>query len=222
MTVSISPAEALLMFVSLLSMFSPPAVIGPLASIIGYAPRDVQRRIAWRVARNYALVVIATLWLGRYLLTLLGIAPAALTATGGAALLFQGWPLMTRAIKAEQPGERAPGQAGAENWDELASVPLLFPLTIGGGTVAVVVAASSRFPSVGDHVALTLVALAMIPVVAVTFLAAGPVAGRLRPSAMEALARVSGIVLVALAMQLLVEGLTSLVASTPLGAAIMR
>ena len=59
------------------------------------------------------------------------------------------------------------------------------------------------------------------PVVALTFLAAGPVSGQLSTGAQDVLARFSGIVLVALATQLLVEGLTGLVAATPLGVAIL-
>jgi multiple antibiotic resistance protein len=86
----------------------------------------------------------------------------------------------------------------------------------------VAVAASSRYPSLADHLALTATVLAMVPVVAMTFLAAGPVAGRLRPNAMEGLARVSGIVLVALAIQLLVDGLAGPIAVTPFGAALLH
>jgi len=123
--------------------------------------------------------------------------------------------------KAEGAEQRVQQAAGSVNWDELAIVPLLFPLTIGGGTIAVAIAAGGRYPTWADLGVLSLTIAAMVPVVAGTFLAAGPVASRLSAGAQDVLARVSGIVLVALALQLLVEGLAQLAAATKLGAAVL-
>jgi multiple antibiotic resistance protein len=222
--VTITATQTVVVFVSLLAMFSPPATLGAAAAILSGAPRAVQRRLAWEIGRNYALVLLLAIWLGRYLLLLLGISSGALTATGGAALLYQGLPLMTRGAKSPEPRLEASKDsvaAGSSNWDQLAVVPLLFPVTIGGGTIAVVIAAAERYPTLPDLGVLSGVILAMAPVVALTFLAAGPVSGRLSTGAQDVLARFSGIVLVALATQLLVEGLTGLVAATPLGVAIL-
>jgi multiple antibiotic resistance protein len=218
---TITPLHAFLVFVSLLAMFSPPATLGPAAAVLRYAPREVLRRVAWRIARGYALVMLLTVWAGQYFLLLLGISSGALVATGGIALLYQGLPLMTRGAKAEGAEQRVQQAAGSVNWDELAIVPLLFPLTIGGGTIAVAIAAGGRYPTWADLGVLSLTIAAMVPVVAGTFLAAGPVASRLSAGAQDVLARVSGIVLVALALQLLVEGLAQLAAATKLGAAVL-
>src|SRR6478736_9327692 len=98
MTVTLS--QLLLFAISLLAMFSPLATLGPAASLLGEAPPAVQRRVALLVARNYVAVTVLTVLLGNLLLGALGISTAALVVTGGAALLHQGWPLMTRAGKA--------------------------------------------------------------------------------------------------------------------------
>jgi multiple antibiotic resistance protein len=211
--------EFALIFVTFLSMFSPPATLAAAATMLGGASREVLRRLAWRVARGYALVLVATVWLGHYLLTALGIATAALTATGGAALLHQGWPLMTRGIKAEQSEPRVQ-TPDATQWEDLATVPLLFPLSIGGGTIAVAVSESGRHQSFEGLLLVSAVVLAMVPVVVLTFLGAGTLRGRLSAGALDVLARISGIVLVALSVQLLVNGLSELLAASPLGAAI--
>jgi multiple antibiotic resistance protein len=58
---------------------------------------------------------------------------------------------------------------------------------------------------------LSAVILAMAPTIAVTFLASGPLHGRLSTGAMDTLARISGIILVTLSLQLLVSGITGLV-----------
>jgi multiple antibiotic resistance protein len=211
---TITLAEGVLFAVSLLAMFSPPATIGPAATILQGAPPEAQRRVAWLVARNYAVIMVLTVVLGHTVLSALGISTAALTVTGGAALLHQGWPLMTRAGKAEDrtPAANTPRDA---SWEALAAVPLTFPVTVGGGTIAVVISASGRHPTPVDLAVLSLICVVMALPVALTFLLAGPVTSRLGSGAMDAVTRVSGIILFALGTQLMVRGLRDLVTMAP-------
>ena len=204
--------DIVLVGLGLLAMFSPPATIGPAAAILAAAPPATQRRVAWLVARNYAVVVIVVLVLGTAILKLLGIATDAVTLTGGVALLHQGFPLMTRGAKAEQPAPADGGVVVEPNWDALAAVPLTFPITVGGGTVAVVLAAAGRYPSPLDLALLVLITLAVAGVVAATFLLVQPISGWLQGGAKDVLVRVSGIILMALGAQLVVEGGMGLVA----------
>ncbi len=203
--------DIVLVTVSLIAMFSPPATIGPAAAILARAPRAAQQRVAWLVARNYALVMIVTLVLGHAILATLGIATGALSLTGGAALINQGWPLMTRGDKAEAPAAPDANGNHSLNWDTLATVPLTFPITIGGGTVAVALAASDRYATVPDLLVLGAISLFVALIVALTFLLVLPLSKRLTVGAMDILVRVSGIILFALGAQLAVEGLVALV-----------
>jgi multiple antibiotic resistance protein len=209
MNVTIPVAEMVLFAISLLAMFSPPATLGPAAAILRFAPRNAQRRVAFLVARNYTVIMVLTLVVGHATLSLLGISTAALTVTGGAALLHQGWPLMTRAGKA---ADRQPDQTTdpAGEWEALAAVPLTFPITIGGGTIAVAVAASGRFSTPADLAILSGICLLVAIPVGLTFLLAGPITSRLGAGAVDAVTRISGIILVALGIQLCAGGLKSL------------
>lgn len=206
MTVSFS--DLLLFAISLLAMFSPMATLGPAASLLGDAPEPVQRRVALTVARNYLAVTVLTVLLGEMLLTALGISTAALTLTGGAALLHQGWPLMTRAGKAEDRSVVLPAAPGA--WEEMAAVPLTFPITIGGGTIAVVIGATGRYGSLPDIAALAAVCALMAVPVFLTFYFAGRLVRRLSSGAVDAVNRISGIILFALGAQLAVSGIKGL------------
>ncbi|MFO1148109.1 MAG: MarC family protein [Alsobacter sp.] len=198
--------------ISLLALFSPPATLGPAASILAGAPAKAQKRVAFLVARNYALILVVALLLGHALLRLLGITTAALTLTGGAALVHQGWPLMTRGDKAADRSA-AGGDALDRNWDQISAVPLTFPITIGGGTIAVAVSASGRYPTLPDLAVLATICLSLSLAVYLTFRLAGPVTSRLGEGAMDAITRASGIVLVALGAQLSVAGLVGLTLS---------
>lgn len=103
----------------------------------------------------------------------------------------------------------------------VAVFPLLFPLSIGGGTIAVAIAAGGRYRTWTDLGVLSLMIAATVPVVAGTFPAAGPVTTRMSAGAQDVQARNLGIVLVALALQWLVDGFAKLVEGARLGAAML-
>ncbi|MBC3249779.1 transporter [Serratia fonticola] len=204
--------QFLLLYITFLAMFSPPATMAAAATILGGVSNKVLRRVALRVSLAYVVVMLIVIWLGNYMLTALGLSTHALSATGGAALLFQGWPLMTRGTKADQ-SNAVLNSDSPKNADDLAVVPLLFPISIGGGTIAVGISSAAHNDTFAGMMLLSAVILAMAPTIALTFLISGPLHGRLSTGAMDTIARISGIILVALSLQLLVSGLTGLVTS---------
>lgn len=108
-----------------------PATITAATILLGQTPPHTLRQLAWKVALEYVAVMLVAIWIGNYLLMALGLNAHALTATGGAALLFQGWPLMTKGTKAE-PARMVVTPDARPNVQDMVLVPLLFPLTIGG------------------------------------------------------------------------------------------
>ncbi|MDA6076911.1 hypothetical protein O0544_11695 [Edwardsiella anguillarum] len=120
----------LLTYVTFLSMFCPRPPSRRRRSCWAVPPHTL-RQLAWKVALEYVAVMLIAIWIGNYLLMALGLNAHALTATGGAALLFQGWPLMTKGTKAE-PARMVVAPDARPNVQDMVLVPLLFPLTIGG------------------------------------------------------------------------------------------
>jgi multiple antibiotic resistance protein len=205
---TVTTSELLLFAISLLAMFSPLATLGPAAALLGEAPSAAQRAVALLVARNYVAVTVLTVLLGNLVLGALGISTAALTFTGGAALLHQGWPLMTRAGKATD--REVAVMPTPAVWDSLAAVPLTFPITIGGGTIAVVISAASRAADFVDLAAVAAVCILMGVPVFLTIYFAGRLVRRLSSGAVDTVNRLSGIILFGLGIQLAVKGLLGL------------
>ena len=86
--------EALALFLALVGLYSPIAALSsylPEVRPFGHA-RLV--KLAIGLVINVAVFVLAAIWVGDPLLELLGISPAALTATGGIALIFASVPMM--------------------------------------------------------------------------------------------------------------------------------
>ena len=160
--------ELVLLATSLFSIFSPPAAIGPIATVSGEYPPPAQRRMAIQVAVSYAVVLVIAAWVGQWLLEILGVTIAGLTATGGLALLLAGLPLMLEGRK-RQPTEEQVEEAGQErDWRSVIIVPLTFPLSVGGATAAIVITSASRYDSVPDLLAISAVCLLMAIVVGLT------------------------------------------------------
>ena len=193
----------LLNYVTFVSLFSPPATITAATIILGRIDRGILWQIAWKIAAGYTLVMLVVIWLGNWLLTALGLSADALTVTGGIALLAQGWPMLIRGVK-EEHSDIPVSVTPPKDIMRLAMVPLLFPLSMGGGTIAVGI-------SLSGLIQLSVVILLMLPTIALTFLATGPLHGRLSPGVMDTLARISGIILVTLAIQLLVSGMVGII-----------
>jgi multiple antibiotic resistance protein len=107
-----------------------------------------RRRLAGKVATYSAIVLLASLWLGGYVLNFFGISLAALRIAGGMVVAIRAWGLLM------QPAEHEERKATAaapvqESDDEVAFFPLTMPLTTGPGTIAVAIALSSQRPSSG-------------------------------------------------------------------------
>lgn len=59
--------QPLLFFVSLFTLYSPLANIGPYASLVGHFPRPDQRKLASAVCINVQVVMLLFVWIGQVL-----------------------------------------------------------------------------------------------------------------------------------------------------------
>jgi len=86
--------EAVVLFLALFALYSPVAALSSYLPIVRpFGPAE-QLRLALGLVVNVAVFVLLAIWVGEPLLKLLGISTAALTATGGIALLYASIPLM--------------------------------------------------------------------------------------------------------------------------------
>jgi multiple antibiotic resistance protein len=208
--------EAVVLFLALFALYSPVAALSSYLPIVRPYSHAQQLRLAVGLVINVAVFVLLAIWVGEPLLKLLGISTAALTATGGIALLYASIPLM-RGV-----GEAATTDDGAavdtpEPAAELGSprsvlfTPITFPLTVGGTTFAFGVAASADVGTVDQRLLLSIAAVAYAAVTGLTLYASGHVERRVSPQVGMILDRVAGILLTSIAVILLANGFTDLV-----------
>ena len=208
--------EAVLMFIALVTLYSPLAALPSYMPIVGrFSPRD-QHRLALGLFAYAVAFVLAAIWVGEVLLDVLGISTAALTATGGIALMFESVPLMLNwhppaPDEVDHHGDAASRSDGAGGWRSVLLLPITFPLTVGGATFAVLVGFAATTHGVGDRGILTIGGVAYAAITGLTLYAAGHAHRRASPRAREMLDRIAGILLTAIAAMLLASGATRLV-----------
>jgi multiple antibiotic resistance protein len=212
--------EAWVLFFALFALYSPLAALPSYLPVIrGFTHRQLVR-LSIGLWLNAAGFVILAIWVGEYLLELLGLSVAALTATGGVALGWEAVRLMLG--KAGMVEELEPGQLErgvkptAHPAADLRSVlfmPITFPLTVGGTTFAFGVSASADVGTATERAYLTVAAIIYGAVTAITLYLAGRLETRISLQGTLLADRLAGILLTAIAVILLANGFTDLVTS---------
>lgn len=120
--------------------------------------------------------------------------------------MIAGLPMMLGTSKPETVEESEESQ----NWRDMAVIPMTFPMSIGGTTAAYIVSATGFAQNALDLLAISIVVLLFGVVIWLTHFFSPPLAAKLDPQARVILGRIGGIILVAIAVQLLAGGLKGL------------
>ncbi len=185
-------------------------VMDPLGNIPLYltALKNVPAARRWKViARELLialLIMVAFLFGGQYFLSALQISEPALTATGGVVLFLIAIKMIFPPIGAE---------ANIQNHDEPFIVPLAIPYVAGPSSLATLILIMNSEPTRWPEWLAAL--LAAWFVTGVILLAASPLAKLLRNRGLIAIERLMGMILVALAIQMLMNGIAQFLATLP-------
>ena len=192
-------------FVTLVVIFGPPGSIPIfLALTAGLDARE--RNAAARRAALVALGVIASFAVfGERLLDYLGITLPALQASGGLLLLIVAMQLLGLA--------GSPTEQRADAGVNVALVPLGTPILAGPGAIVATMLAVQR--AQGDPASLVAVAAALVAALLVVYLSfrfAAPIARVLKDSGIVVLTRIAGVLLSAIAVQMIANAVIAFVA----------
>ncbi|MGA8015379.1 MAG: MarC family protein [Candidatus Dormiibacterota bacterium] len=180
-----------------------PIGTAPLFVALTAAQSQTRRRVsALQAAGAAGGVIVGFAVFGRALLAALHVSVPSLTIAGGLLLLL----VSLQMLRGEQ--------ADANEQGNVALVPLATPLLAGPGAIAAIMVLSGRFDDEPGRVGLLVGILVSIVAIGVTLLAADAIARWLRPALVHMLTRILGLLLAAIAVQLVVDGVTSIVAGS--------
>ena len=198
--------------ITLLAIVNPPAII-PFFIYYTQGLTPLQRRHTVVVSAITAFMVIAACaLLGIRILEFFGISLASFQVGGGMLLLTSSLNMLNA-----KPAEAKPAsnelEAGAEKaamGDSIAVVPLTIPLLTGPATMSTVVIYAERARDAFDLMVLVGYGVVIAVVTAVCFALAEPIARVLGRTGINVLTRLMGLILAALAVEVMAEGLGKL------------
>jgi len=198
--------------ITLLAIVNPPAII-PFFIYYTQGLSPEQKRHTVVVSAVTAFLVIAgCALLGIRILEFFGISLASFQVGGGMLLLTSALNMLN-AKPAEAKSSSNDLEAGAEKaamGDSIAVVPLTIPLLTGPATMSTVVIYAERARNALDLTVLLAYGVVIAVVTAVCFALAEPIARVLGRTGINVLTRLMGLILAALAVEVMAEGLGKL------------
>jgi multiple antibiotic resistance protein len=206
------PRDALLSaFVTLLLVVDPLGLVPTFLAVTEGLPVKARRQVAARASIIAAIILAGAAIGGDWLFKTVGITLPAFRIAGGL-LLFSIASEMVFGVRIERQSKAAE-QALEEHVRNIAAFPLAFPLMAGPGAITATVLLAGRTD--GNIVAFaTLLAVicAVLAICNVAFLAAGGIARTLGTTGNVVLSRLLGVLLAALAVQYVIDGIRAVLA----------
>jgi multiple antibiotic resistance protein len=191
--------------ISLFIIIDPPANVFPyLALSAGYGAA-ASRGLAWRACLYAFLILALFVFIGRSILQFLGISMPAFQIAGGL-ILFR---IAFDMLEGRGHFNRLDTSSSlvAKDYRDIALTPLAMPLLAGPGAISTILVLSSRTKSPWQD-GLILGALALILLITYIFFRFGqPLLDLLKESGLRLLTRLMGLILAALAVEFVLQGL---------------
>jgi multiple antibiotic resistance protein len=143
----------LLIVAALFPIINPPAAAFIILSLTPHATPAERAEMARRIAVNSFVILLASLSVGAYLLSFLGISIPVLRVAGGFIIAMAGWNLLQSSEDdGDDPGDEVqpdPASHRRGSLNSKAFFPLTLPITVGPGSISVAIALGTGTPRSG-------------------------------------------------------------------------
>jgi small neutral amino acid transporter SnatA (MarC family) len=193
------------MFLLLLIGMGPKIALVPFLDLTKEMDGDTQRKVARRMVQTAVTTALILAVLGWFLMRLLHFTPGAANIAGGIVLLLLALHMLTSPGKDDHHEK-----AGSRDAMQMALYPLAVPYLLNPAGIAAIVIASSEIASLVMGVILIALILTVGALDWLIFRNMDKLAKHLDPSRLAVTEAVFGVLLAALAVQLMLDGLAEL------------
>ena len=192
-------------FTTLFIIIDPPG-LAPVFIALTQGMDTAQRRtIAIRAFVVALSLMMVFLFLGEAVLGFIGISMDAFRIAGGILLFLTALDMLFQRRQARREDNAAEGQA--EHHDDPSVFPLALPLIVGPGAITTVILLAGEAEGAADLGAIAGVIFAVLLIVLLAFFAAPAIERALGKTGLNIVTRVLGMLLAALAVQFVLDGL---------------
>ncbi len=200
-------------------------VINPLGSalvflgLVGYAPSDVFRRLARKIALSTTIFLLTVELVGATLLNFFGISLGVVQVAGGFVLAAMGWSLLNEKDTAPSTEKTSVDSSDFRSLDAKVFYPFTFPVTAGPGCIVIMLTLSAHasgrnvLESIFAHVGILLAVVVLSFTVFLSYRYAMRITQKISPPTVHGILRVIAFILLCIGVQIAWNGTQTLIHS---------
>lgn len=193
---------------SLLMLCSPFAALPALIGLTDGLSHEEKKRTGIIAGLTVGIILLSMTWVGGAVLKFLGITVSAFQVAGGFVIFLLALSMLN--AETSRIKQAMEDQKEARKKPSIAIVPLAIPIMAGPGAISSVIVAANNFPGVTNQIYLSGAAIIVAFILGVTLYFATPFEKLLGQNGINILNRVAGLVLSAMAIQTMANGLMGL------------
>jgi multiple antibiotic resistance protein len=199
------PSAAVATFLALFPIVNPFGAIPIFFTLTGDFPPAERNSTALKTAIYVIIILVVFLFFGRFVLILFGISLPVLRIAGGLIVANTAWSMVTgnNRMTAAESNE-------ASTKEDISLTPMAMPMLSGPGSIGVVMGLAADAGGTVSYLGIVIGIVALGLVVYLFLRLGGPLVKRLGPGAAGAINRIFGFLLLAIAVQLVCDGIVDL------------
>jgi len=190
---------------SLLTILTPFSVLPVYVSLTAGMPDAVRKRALLKTLGTVLVTLLFFQWTGMYLFRILGVELPSFQIAGGLIIASMAWSML-HANPSRIQTTRTEGEESQEK-EDFSVVPLAIPMLSGPGAITTVILLSQQQQHIVGDVSLSAVILLATLILYPVFRLAHPIFERLGVTGTRILTRVMGMLLLAIAIEFVVQGI---------------
>jgi len=196
------PASAVATFLALFPIVDPFGGIPIFFTMTSALTARERSRTAFKTGVWVFVILVASLFFGRFVLHFFGISLPVIKIAGGLIVANTAWGMVTSTSRIT-PAETHE----AESKEDISLTPLAMPLMSGPGAIGVVMALAAHVDNAAAYLGMVIGIAGLALSVSLFFCLGGPLVRRLGPGAVGAINKIFGFLILAIAVQLVWNGI---------------
>jgi multiple antibiotic resistance protein len=197
-------------FIAIIVLVNPMEGIPLFLSRTGDLSQQQKISIARKTSIAVFIILITALFLGRYLLEIFGIGIPAFTLAGGVIIFLVSLDMV---LGKSNTSDKDIPKDPTQNPSDIAVVPLAMPLLAGPGAISGVILYGSKSNGIEEDIILAGIVFLIAVAVALSLNAASRMQKVLNETAINVMTKVTGLLVAAIAVQLIFSGLQQMIPS---------
>jgi multiple antibiotic resistance protein len=192
---------------AMFAILNPIGAVAIFAGMVGGRSQSNRRGIAIRCGIAVAVILVATVWGGEFVLKLFGVEIPSLQTAGGVMIAMISLSMLN---SNQSPIHDAKSDEDTSAEQDIAVVPLAMPMVAGPGAIVTVIVNTHQHHGIASNFQMSAVCAAMAGLICICFLASGLITRVLGTRGMDILTKFMGMILLAIAAGMLAAGIKGL------------